>query len=426
MLGHLINNFSSAVAGYRAINKSKKSTTKRGIDPLLHFLDSEGLYPDFHTITSGVNEPEVTVDGKKYLMFCSNNYLGLTQHPAVKQAAKDAIDKYGVGPGGSRVISGNVDIIEELEQAIADLTGTEACLTFPTGYMANISVFQALMDPLFFDLPYKSSEGVIFSDENNHGSIVDGIRLSKAKRVIFKHDDLMDLKKKIRENDLPNKLIVTEGVFSLEGKIIDLPKYVALAKETGSKLMVDDAHGVGILGENGGGTPELHNCAKDVDVLMGCMDKAFGGTGGYLCGGKNLIRHLRIASRSSILSSSLTTSMAGAMLESVKQIRFYRSKRSELFTNAKYLREKLTEAGFTIVGNNILPSVALLVGDEKKGINFANALWKKGIFSPIIRWPAVRRGESRFRLLISTAHTKEQIDKLITSCVDIGNDLRLI
>ncbi|HEY1074126.1 MAG TPA: pyridoxal phosphate-dependent aminotransferase family protein, partial [Patescibacteria group bacterium] len=228
-------------------------------DPIELFVDQfsqMGLYPDFHTIEGGVNEPVCKVNGEDYLMFCSNNYLGMTQHPAVKEAAKQAIDKYGVGPGGSRVISGNIDIIEDLEKAIAELTGTEDCLTFPTGYMANAAVFRAVMDPLFNNMPVLAENSVIFSDEYNHGSIVDGCRLSKAKKVVFKHDDLADLEQKIKENDLPNKLIVTESVFSLDGEIINIPAYVELAKRTGCKLMVDDAHGIGVLGKHGGGVTE--------------------------------------------------------------------------------------------------------------------------------------------------------------------------
>ena len=309
------------------INRKDKLS---GIRAVMKFLREEKLYPDFHTIESGVNEAECIVDKEKYLMFASNNYLGLSENSNVKEAAKKAIDKYGVGPGGSRVISGDVDIIRDLEKDIADLTGFEDCLTFPTGYMANVAVFQAVMDPLFFGMPAKSKDSVIFSDQYNHGSIIDGARLSKAKKVIFKHDDIEDLKKKIIENDLPNKLIVTEGVFSLEGEIIDLPKYIEVAKEAGAKLMIDDAHGVGVIGDNGGGTPEYHNSKGEIDILMGSLDKAFGGTGGYLCGSKEMIDYLRIASRPSILSSAIPAGVAGAMLQSVKEIKKANSKRKQI------------------------------------------------------------------------------------------------
>ncbi|MEX0805443.1 MAG: aminotransferase class I/II-fold pyridoxal phosphate-dependent enzyme, partial [Candidatus Binatia bacterium] len=326
----MLFSFLKTKAEAKRINSGVSSDNLAGIKNTLQFLDEEKLYPDFHTITGYVNEPEVEISGKKYLMFCSNNYLGITQNQEVKDAAKDAIDRYGVGPGGSRVISGNVDIVETLEKEIASLTDSEDCMIFPTGYMANISVFQALMDPLFFNLPYKSSDSVIFSDEKNHGSIVDGIRLSKATRVIFKHNDIADLRRKITEYDLPNKLIVTEGVFSLEGEIIDLPAYVSLARETGSKLMIDDAHGIGVLGSRGGGTPEHLGCAGEIDILMGSFDKAFGCMGGYLCGKATLIKYLRIACRSSILSSSFPTPLAGALIRAVRVIKQGTDKRERI------------------------------------------------------------------------------------------------
>ena len=397
-----------------------------GVNATLKFLDDEGLYPDFHAIESGVNEAECVVDGKKYLMFCSNNYLSLSENPEVKKAAQDAIEEYGVGPGGSRVISGDVTIIRELEKAIADLVGKEDCLTFPTGYMANIAVFQALMDPLFYGMPAKSSDSVIFSDEYNHGSIVDGCRLSKAKKVIFKHNNLEDLAKKIKENDLPNKLIVTEGVFSLDGEILNLPKYVELAQRSNSLLMIDDAHGVGVIGKEGGGVVDYHSCAEGVDILMGCMDKSFGGTGGFLCGSKRMMDFLRIASRSSILSSSLPVGMAGGMIKSVELIKKGVVARERIVANANYLKDGLREVGFTVVGDDPIPAVALHIGTEAKGISFANKLWDEQIFSPVIRWPAVPEGSARFRILVMSSHTRSQIDRFVTACNKIGRELDLI
>lgn len=387
---------------------------------------SRGFYPDFVTIKSGVNQPICSVGNKEYLIFCANNYLGLTENQDVKNAANKAIDKYGVGPGGSRVISGNIDIIEELEKKLAELTLTEDCLTFPTGYMANIAVFRALMDPLIGDVPQKGSDGVIFSDEHNHGSIIDGCKLSTAKKVVFKHDDLDDLKKKIRENDFPNKLIVTEGVFSLEGEIIDLPKYAQMADDTGSKLMIDDAHGIGIIGKNGGGIGEYHGCPDGIDVLMGCLDKAMGGTGGYLCGKTFLIDYLRIASRSSLLSSAITTMMAGAMVESINKIQKGQELRKELFEKAEYLKESLQDVGFRILGHSDLPAIPLYVGDEVLGIKFSKMLWSHGIYSPIIRWPAVPKDTSRFRIIVMVTHTKEQINKFVEACRYVGKQLKII
>lgn len=407
----------------KAVNRGDKMA---GVNATLKFLDDEGLYPDFHAIESGVNEAECVVGGRKYLMFCSNNYLSLSENPEVKKAAQDAIEKYGVGPGGSRVISGDVTIIRKLEAAIANLVGKEDCLTFPTGYMANIAVFQALMDPLFHGMPAKSSDSVIFSDEYNHGSIVDGCRLSRAKKVIFKHNDLEDLARKIQENNLPNKLIVTEGVFSLDGEILNLPSYIRLAQETNSLLMIDDAHGVGVIGKHGGGVVDYHSCPEGVDILMGCMDKAFGGTGGFLCGSKRMIDFLRIASRSSILSSSLPVGMAGGMIKSVELIKKNNISRTKIISNAKYLKDSLRKVGFIVIGDDPIPVIALHVGTESKGIEFAKKLWDERIFSPVIRWPAVPEGSSRFRILIMDSHTIANIDQLISACSRIGKELGLI
>lgn len=398
----------------------------KGIYKTLNLLEKKGLYPKFHLITEGVNEPLCTVNGKTYLMFSSNNYLSLTQNLSVKKAAKRAIDQYGVGPSGSRVISGNVDIIENLEREIADLTGTEDCLTFPTGYMANIAVFQALMDPFFLDYPAKSDEGVIFSDELNHGSIVDGCRLSRAKKVIFSHNSLIDLERKIKENNFPNKLIVTEGVFSLESEIINIPLYIELAKKYGAKLMIDDAHGVGILGTRGGGVAELFSRGKDIDILMGCMDKAFGGTGGYLCGDKQLIKYLRVTARSSLLSSAYPTMAAGAMIEAINQIKKGQKLREHLFQLAQYLRDRLVKLGFRCVGNDTLPAIPLEIGDERLGIKFSKLLFEAGIFCIVFRWPAVPLGESRLRITVMVNHTKAQLDQFIITCQRIGKHLRVI
>lgn len=407
----------------KAVNKSDKMA---GVNATLKFLDDQGLYPDFHAIESGVNEAECVVDGKKYLMFCSNNYLSLSENPAVKNAAQEAIEKYGVGPGGSRVVGGDVVIIRELEKAIANLVGKEDCLTFPTGYMANVAVFQALMDPLFYGMPSKSTDSVIFSDEYNHGSIIDGCRLSRARKIVFKHNDLEDLQIKIKENDLPNKLIVTEGVFSLDGEILNLPKYVDIAQNTRSLLMIDDAHGVGVLGSHGGGILDYYNSVDGVDVLMGCMDKAFGGTGGYLCGSKKMIDFLRIASRSSILSSAIPVGMAGGMIKSIELIKEANGCRKKIISNAEYLRNNLVRMGFNVVGQDPIPVVALLIGAESKGIEFAKKLWERQIFSPVIRWPAVPEGQSRFRILIMDSHTQAHIDRLISACGEIGRELKMI
>lgn len=398
----------------------------QSISTFIKEFKAMGLYPPFVSISSGVNEPECIINNKKYLQFSSNNYLGFTENLEVKNAAIEAINKYGVGPGGSRVISGNVDIIEKLEKEIAILTKTEDCLTFPTGYMANQAIFKAIMDPLMFNKPYETIEGVIFSDECNHGSIIDGCQLTKARKIVFNHNDIDDLKEKLKNNPAKNRLIVTEGVFSLDGEVLDLPAYVKVAREFSTKLMIDDAHGVGILGENGGGVPELYDLQDGVDILMGCMDKAFGGTGGYLCGKKELIDYLRIASRSSILSSALPTMMSGAMLKSLELIKKSKSLRSDLITKAKYLKDKLIGSGFKILGNYDLPAIPLYLGEEELGIKFADKLFDNYILCPLVRWPAVPEKMSRLRIIVMANHTHNQVDKFIEVLRKVGKELKII
>lgn len=420
----------SKLNSLRNLNRSKQlfKQEKDGVKAILNLLDSEGLYPEFRTITDGVNEPEVTVDGKKYLMFCSNNYLGLSEHPEVKKAAVEAINKFGVGPGGSRVVSGNVDVIERLESNLALLTGSQDCLTFPTGYMANVAVFQALMDPFIKDFPFDIEDSVIFSDECNHGSIIDGIRLSRAKKVIFKHDDLDDLITKIRQNNLNNKLIVTESVFSTEGEIIDIPSYIQVAEETGSKLMVDDAHGIGILGKRGGGVAERFNCQGKIDILMGSMDKALGGTGGFLCGNKETIRFLRVASRSSILSSATPIATAGSIDRAIKLLssKLFCNARKQLFERSSRVRKELSQVGFRILGKDNLPAIPLFLGDESLALRFSRELWSLGLFVMVFRWPAVPFGKSRLRITLMSSHRDSHIEKLIGSCIRVGRQIGLI
>jgi len=388
------------------------------IETFLDGFDRHGLYPDVGTITGGVNEPVCRMNGIEHLMFGANDYLGLSQHPRVKAAANRAIEAYGTGPGASRLVAGNLDVIEELERRIAALTGTEDCLTFPTGYMANASVLRALMDPFLDREPRSSRESIIFLDVHSHGSVFDGASGCEAKKVLFRHDNLLDLEAKLQQHaEIPNKLIVTEGVYCLYGEVIHIPDYVSLARKYGATLMVDDAHGVGVLGTHGGGIGEHFGCQGGIDVLMGCMDKAFGGTGGYLCGKRSLIRYLRIACRSSVLSSAIPAGMAGAMCEAATLIHDGHDLRERLFANAASLRAQLLEAGFELVTRDRLPSVVLRIGAEALGIEFSRQLREQRIYCPLIRWPGVAKGDSRLRINLSALHQPEHLEAFVIACV---------
>ncbi|MCL5735528.1 MAG: aminotransferase class I/II-fold pyridoxal phosphate-dependent enzyme [Actinobacteria bacterium] len=407
-----------------AVDAGREESNFDSVELLLELVHQHGLYPHILTIDCGVNEPEFEADGRTLLQFGANNYLSLSEHPLVKAAAMRAVEQFGVGPGGSRLMSGNVAIVEEAERRISRLTGMEDCLTFPTGYMANVTVFQTVMNPFVGRLPYRTQDGSIFMDEYVHGSISDGCRLSGARVIRFKHDNLDDLKAKLDENEwASNKLIVTEGVYCLEGEIIDIPSYIALAREYGAKLMVDDAHAVGVIGPRGGGSPDYHDCADGIDILMGCMDKAMGGTGGYLCGSKTLVDFLRIAASSSVLSSALPCSMAGAMIAAIDLIEGAHELRAGLAEKSEYLRSGLQRQGLTILGYDRIPSVPLLVGDEEAGMAFAHLLLERGIFCPVMRWPAVPIGKARLRLSLMARHDYTQIDRLIEACGEVGREL---
>jgi 7-keto-8-aminopelargonate synthetase-like enzyme len=293
--------------------------------------------------------------------------------------------------------------------------------------MANVTVFQTMMNPFVGRLPYRSAAGAIFIDELVHGSIADGCKLSGVRVVKFKHNNLDDLEAKLVENDgASNRLIVTEGVYCLEGEIIDIPAYVEIARAYGAKLMVDDAHAIGVIGPRGGGSPDYHGCGEGIDILMGCMDKAMGGTGGYLCGSKTLVDFLRIAASASVLSSALTCAMAGAMIAVVDLIEKGRSVREDLQRKSRYLREGLRSVGLTVLGPDSIPSVPLLVGDEALGVAFAHLLRQQGIFCPIMRWPAVPMGKARLRLSIMASHELRHLDMLIEACTEAGRELGLV
>ncbi len=407
------------------VDPGQEPTNFANVKLLLDRIREHDLYPHILTIERGVNEPECfAADGSRFLQFGANNYLSLSEHIRVKAAAIRALTDYGVGPGGSRLMSGTISVIEEVERRLAGLTGMEDCLTFPTGYMANVTVFHAIMNAFVGRLPYQKSDGAIFVDAYAHGSIMDGCALSNARVFKFRHNDLDDLRRKLNEHaQFTNKLIVTEGVYCLEGEIIDVPSYVDIARSNGAKLMIDDAHAIGVIGSRGGGSPDYHGCGDGIDILMGCMDKAMGGTGGYLCGSKTLVDFLRIAANSSVLSSALPCSMAAAMIAAIDLIENGSHLRSGLLEKSLYLKQGLREAGFTVLGPNDLPSVPLLIGDEIMGIAFAERLRHKGIFCPIMRWPAVPVGRSRLRLSLMARHEFSQIDTLIDACARTGREL---
>jgi glycine C-acetyltransferase len=368
----------------------------------------------FHEIERYGTNPLVRINNEDFLMFASNNYLSLSNDPRVIDAARVALELNGMGPGGSRFLCGNLKILNDLEKCISEFVGVEDCITFPTGYMANLAAISAMIGSFIKDQPHNIESAIIFSDENNHATLADGIKISKANKIIYPHLNYEFLENELNKHkhDHP-KLIVTESVYPMDGDIADLNKIADLAKKYDALLMVDDAHGVGILGENGGGALEHFNLHNKVDVIMGSMDKALGGMGGYLGGSKKLIKYLRVASRPYIFSSSMSAVMAGGMIKSIEICQKEKNRRKDLFEKADYVREKLTDLGYKLLGSNKIPVAPLLIGSDENCNIISKYLFSKKIFCPSIVWPAVPINTARMRITIMHEHTKEQLDYLI-------------
>jgi len=394
---------------------------------ILEFADNWNLYPDLKTV-EGPADPEVVIDGKKVLMFSSNNYLGLSNHPRVVKAGIEAIKKYGVGSDGSRLLSGNLKIHREFEEAIAKFKGAEDAIVWPTGYSANVGVISAVMYPLKVGLiDVFHLDGVILSDELNHASIIDGARMSKQKKVVFKHRDISDLEKKLKSYRWRRKLVVTDSVFSMDGDIAPLDKIAELCKKYDAMLMIDEAHATGILGKTGHGSLEHFNLkpTTDVDVVLGTCSKALAVTGGFVVGSKELVKYLRVASRSYMFSTAMTPMASGALIEVLKIIESEPQIRQTLLENSDYLRNQFKEIGFDTLTSQtqIIP---ILIGEDQKAILFSRKLFERGIFGPNVRWPAVEKGKARIRFTVMATHTKEQLNQLIKSCEHIGKELGII
>ncbi|MBU0613488.1 aminotransferase class I/II-fold pyridoxal phosphate-dependent enzyme [Patescibacteria group bacterium] len=390
------------------------------IEEFMDAFSKTGRYPLFRQIERYGTNPTVVIEGDEYIMFASNNYLSLCNNKNVIESATNALNTNGLGPGGSRFLCGNIKILEELEREISDFAGVEDTITFPTGYMANMAAISALVGTFIGDQPHKVNSAVVFSDKNNHMTLVDGIRISKAKTVIYPHLDYEFLERElIKHEESHPKLIVAESVYSMDGNVADINLIHKLAKKHNAMLMIDDAHGIGILGETGGGALEHFKLKNKVDLIMGSFDKALGGMGGYLGGSKKLIKYLRIASRPYIFSSSIPAVMAGGLIESIKICRRDKKRRDRLMSNANYLRDKLKSLGFKILGNTKLPVLPILIGNDEKCKLYSEKLFERKIFAPAVIWPAVPENLARLRVTLMHDHEKEQLDYFAESLVKI-------
>lgn len=386
----------------------------------LQNLKEQGLLINIKTIDSPMGA-KIKVNGKWVLNFCSNNYLGFANHPKLKKAAKAAIDKYGIGPAAVRTIAGTTTLHLELEKRLAKFKKSEAVISFQSGFAANLATIPALV-----------GEGdVIFSDELNHASIIDGCRLSKAEIIRYNHLDTKDLDRKISKlyttfKDSPCKvLIVSDGVFSMDGDIAPLPKLVEIATKYNCLLMIDDAHGEGVLGKNGRGIVDHFDLHGRVDVEVGTLSKAFGVVGGYVAGKKIIVDWLRQRARSFLFSSAESIPDIAACTEAVKILSKSNSLVVKLWENTKYFKEKITKLGFDI-GKSQTPIVPVLLGDAKLAQEFSKNLFDAGVFAMAIGYPTVPHGKARIRVMMSATHSQQDLDKALYAFEKIGRKLKVI
>lgn len=379
-------------------------------------LKDEGVYKRLVTV-EGPNEAECVIDGKKVINLSSNNYLGFANHPRLKKAAIDAIEKYGVGAGAVRPIVGNMSLHNELETILAEFKREEAVIVFQSGFNCNAGVIQAVTD----------KGDLIISDKLNHASIIDGTRLSKADKTIFEHSDMQDLERVLKEKrkNYENVLIITDGVFSMDGDIAKLPEIVELAEKYDCLTYVDDAHASGVLGESGRGSVDHFNLHGRVDFAMGTLSKAIGVIGGYVAGKKVAIDWLKNRARPFLFSTGNTPADTAACIEAIKMLMESTEYTDKLWSNAKYFKEKLNKLGFN-TGHSETPITPVIIGNEAKTLEFSNTLFENGLFTGPIVFPTVPRGTGRVRCMVSAGHTIEMLDRAITIFEKTGKKLGLL
>ncbi len=379
-------------------------------------LKETGLFKEVRSI-DGPNEAEIILDGKRVINLSSNNYLAFANHPRLKQAAKDAIDRYGAGAGAVRPIIGNMTIHDELEELLAKFKKEEAVLVFQSGFNCNAGTIQAVTD----------EKDLILSDELNHASIIDGARLSKAKKSTYKHSDMQDLERILKEtrDQYKNVLIITDGVFSMDGDIAKLPEIVALAEKYNCMTYVDDAHSSGVLGESGRGTVDHFDLHGRVDFTIGTLSKAIGVVGGYVAGKKVTIEWLKNRGRPFLFSTSMTPSAVGSCIEAIRMLMESTEYTDKLWDNARYFKEKISKLGYNI-GQSETPITPVIIGDEELTGVFSKKLFENGLFvSPII-FPTVPKGTARVRCMVTAGHSKEQLDKAVEIFEKVGKEMGIL
>jgi len=381
-------------------------------------LKDQGLYNTIRTI-DGPQGAHLTVNGQSVLNFCSNNYLGLANDQRLVDAAVAALDRYGVGPGAVRTIAGTMMIHTELEEALARFKGVEATISFQSGFMANLAVIPALV----------GAGDVIISDELNHASIVDGVRLSKAARKIYSHTDVGVLRERLseaREEGANQILVITDGVFSMDGDLAPLDRIVDAADDFDAMVMVDDAHGEGVVGRGGRGIVDHFGLHGRVDVEVGTMSKAFGAVGGYVAGSEELIEWLRQRGRPFLFSSAITPADVAACVASVEILDGSTELVDRLWSNSAAFKGMMSDAGFDI-GVSETPITPVMLGDEHLAREFSRKLLEEqSVFAQAIAFPTVARGKARIRVMISAAHSARDLEMGAASFVAVGRELGVV
>lgn len=375
-----------------------------------------GVYPFFHAIQSGASS-EVIIDGRKLIMIGSNNYLGLTQHPKVKEAAMKATKNYGSGCTGSRYLNGTLTLHEELEERLANFMQRDAALVFSTGFQTNQGTLSSIVD----------KDDLIFADRQNHASIVDGCRLAFGKTLKFKHNDMDDLDRLLNNNshNSNGKLIVSDGVFSMEGDIINLPKMVELAKKYQIRIMIDDAHSIGVLGKHGRGTAEHFGLQDQVDIVMGTFSKSLASLGGFIASDEDVIHYIKHHSRAFIFSASMPPSAVAAVIAALDVIENEPERIERLWKNVRKMKKGFDELGFD-TGKSESPIIPIVVGEDLQVFKFWKMLFDNGIFANPAISPAVEPGRGLIRTSYMATHTEDILDRVLEIFAKIGKEFGLI
>ena len=387
----------------------------------LNELKQKGTY--FHLrVLEDQQEPVCTYDGKKVINLASNNYLGLTAHPKLRDAAIEATRKYGVGSGAVRTIAGTMRVHMELEEKIARFKNVEACVVFQSGFTANAGTVSSIL----------GKDDFIISDELNHASIIDGARLSRAKVKVFRHRDMAHAEQLLQEvqNEPGHKLLITDGVFSMDGDIGPVDKLCDLADKYGAIMMVDDAHASGVLGRNGRGSVDHFHCDGRVDVQVGTLSKAIGALGGYVCGSRDLIDYLYHRARPFLFSTSHPPSVAATCIAAFDILENEPERIERLWENTRYFKQQLADAGFNIGGVNTpaseTPITPIIIGDGRTTMEFSRKLFDAGVMATGIAFPTVPEGKARIRTIMTSEHTRAQLDQALETISRIGKRMSLL